>query len=119
MSRRFEEVVSALTYSFIRERCGDAGDGPSFPHNRVVRFVLEQHARMPDHLRFGLKRVTLLLDTWSLLFSGRSLRRMSPERRWRRLQAWKAGGFKPFRDALRFYESLAVFGWTSLRSPHE
>ncbi len=117
MSRRFEDVVSALTYVILREACGDAGDRVPFLHNRVVRFVLEQHARMPQHLRLGLTGVTLLLDVWSALTCGRSLRRLSPERRWRRLQAWRSGGFRPFRDAVRFYESLAVFGWHALGSP--
>ena len=54
LRRCFEDTVSALTYSLIREH-----RGPEFSplHNEVVRFVLEQHARVPDYLRVPLSSV--------------------------------------------------------------
>ena len=46
----FAPAVSALTYSIIRARCGDASAIADERHNRVARYVLAQHAAMPDYL---------------------------------------------------------------------
>jgi len=105
----FPATVSALTYSIIRERCAD--DGRSFPHNRVVRFILEQHGRMPDYLRAPLQLLTLIFDAWALPFAGRPFHRLPHERRWRQVLAWKQSRPGPRRDLMRFYEGLAIFGW--------
>jgi hypothetical protein len=106
--------VSALVYSILRERCGDEGRGVPFVHNGVVRFILEQQGRMPDFLRLGLRAVTLALDGWTIPLTGRSFHRLPHARRWRQIEAWRGSRLRPVRDAVRFYESLAVFGWHSL-----
>ena len=107
----FRFTVSALAYSIIWERCGEAGSGLDFLHNRAVRFVLEQHARMPDYLRLPLAGLTLVLDAWAIPLTGHPFHRLPHERRWRQILAWKSSTLGFRRDLIRFYESLVIFGW--------
>jgi len=113
MPLSFLDAVSALVYSTIRERCGDSGDGTAFPHNRVVRYVLAQHADLPDWMRWPLRLLTVGLDGWTLLNTGRPLHRLDHAERWRRMERWRRSRLGPLRNLLRFYESLAVFGWVA------
>ncbi len=105
----FPWTVSALAYSIIRERCAATGQG--FPHNRVVRFVLDQQRRMPDYLRTPLALLTLAFDAWPLPVTGRPFHRLPHERRWRQVLAWKRSRLGVRRDLVRFYEGLVLFGW--------
>jgi hypothetical protein len=111
LRRRFEDTVSALTYSLIREH-----DGPAYSplHNQVVRFVLEQHGRAPDYLRVPLLLFTCVFDLAAVIGTGHPFHRLTPERRGRLLAAWRSARLGVCRDLVRFYETLAVFGWTSL-----
>jgi hypothetical protein len=111
LRRCFEDTVSALTYSLIREH----GGPPYSPlHNQVVRFVLEQHGRVPDHLRVPLLAFTCVFDVAALVGTGQPFHRLTPERRRRQLRAWRTARLGVCRDLVRFYETLVVFGWTSL-----
>ena len=107
----FQCTVSALAYSIIWERCGKAGNSLDFPNNRVVRFVLEQHARMPDYLRLPLAGLTLAFDAWAIPFTGHSFHRLPHERRWRQILAWEGSALGVRRDLIKFYERLVIFGW--------
>lgn len=111
MHPTFVAAVSALVYSIVAERCGDRGDGAAFPHNRIVRAVLAQHAALPDHVRLPLAWLTLALDASSLLTTARPFHALEPARRWRRIERWRESRLGPLRSLVRFYESLAVFGW--------
>jgi hypothetical protein len=106
----FNSTVASLTYSIIRERCGELQTQPASA-NAVARFVLDQHSRMPDYLRVPLKSLTLAFDAWAIPFSGRPFHRLPHERRWRQVDAWKRSSLSPRRDLMRFYESLIIFGW--------
>jgi hypothetical protein len=107
----FGAAVSALVYSTITERCGATADGGSFPHNRIVRGVLAQYGALPDYLRPPLRWATLALDASTLVPTGRPFHALEHPERWRRMESWRASRLSVFRDLLRFYESLAVFGW--------
>ena len=111
LRRCFEDTVSALTYSLIREH---GGPPHSSLHNQVVRFVLEQHGRAPDYLRVPLLVFTCVFDVASLARAGEPFHRLTPERRGRQLLAWRTARLGVCRDLVRFYETLVVFGWTSL-----
>jgi hypothetical protein len=76
--------------------------------NDAVRFVLRQHARMPRHLGWGIRAATLLLAASGLLFSGALYHRLTPAQRGRIVLKWKQASLQPFRDLIRFYESLVV-----------
>lgn len=114
MLPRFGPTVSALAYSIIRARCGDTAPLPDERYNRVVRFVLEQHADMPDYLRLPLATLTVLFDGAAMAVAGRPFHALPHERRWRLVGAWSAAPVGFARDLIRFYESLVVFGWFSL-----
>lgn len=110
---RFRRVVSALTYSVLTERCGFTPAAGDISPNRVVGFVLDQQARMPDFLRLPLRVATLLFDAWAIPFTGRAFHRLPHPQRWRFVCAWKNSRLVFCRDLVRFYESLAVFSWYS------
>jgi len=112
LARAFGDVVSALTYSLIRAHGGPAH---SPVHNLVVRFVVEECARAPDYLRPPLRLATFLFDLSALPLAGHRFHRLGPERRERHLAAWARVPLGACRDLVRFYETLVVFGWTSLR----
>jgi hypothetical protein len=110
----FEATVSALAYTIVRERCA-AREGTEPTQNRVVRRLLEQHTRMPDFLRLGIACLTVGLDLWTVLLTGKPFHRLDHATRWRLLCAWQGKSPTLRRDLLRFFESLAIFGWFAER----
>lgn len=112
-TRWFQDTVSAVTYSLIVQH---GGPGYSPAHNRVARFVVEQHGRAPDFLRLGVMLLTWVFDTSPVVLSGRRFHRLPPARRRRLLAAWARAPLGPCRDLVRFYEALVVFGWTAMRA---
>ena len=111
MKRAFEGAVSALCYAFIRAHFGARAGEPGPPWNNTVRFVLAQHARMPDYLRLPFQVLTLLLVHWSGFPRPGSYRNLDPDRRWSRIARMRRSIFGPFRDLIRFYEGLAILGF--------
>jgi choline dehydrogenase-like flavoprotein len=115
MQRAFEDAVSALCYAFIRAHFGGRADavasapGPAW--NRTVRFVLDQHARMPDYLRLPLKILTLLFVHWSGFPRLGSYRYLDTDRRWGRIERMRRSVLGPFRDLIRLYEGLTIYGF--------
>ena len=107
----FRRAVSAVTLSILRERCGCPGQGEDPRHERVVCFILAQHARMPDYLRLPIVWVTLLLDVWAIASAGRPLHRLPHQRRWLVIRAWSRSRLAFQRDLIKFFESLTIFGW--------
>ncbi len=114
MRRNFEATVSALCYSIVRDRCATTWNALDATPNAVVRLVLEQHARMPDYLRFPLLVLTLLFDWASLWRTRHRFHGLPPEQRLLHLHRWRTSRFSVCRDLIRFYESLAVLAWHSL-----
>lgn len=110
----FAPTVSALTYSIIRARCGDESAIADERHNRVARFVLAQHASMPDYLRVPFAALTVCFDLAAISITGRRFHSLPHERRWRVVDRWRRLPISFARDLIRFYESLVVFGWFAL-----
>jgi choline dehydrogenase-like flavoprotein len=104
----FHDTVSALVHSAAQTRVEPGQPGFQPPHNDLTRFVLAQHARMPDYLRGPLLAATLGFDFIGLLRAGRLFHQQPLAMRARQIQAWKGSriGFK--RDLVRYYESLAA-----------
>jgi choline dehydrogenase-like flavoprotein len=111
MKRAFEGAVSALCYAFIRVHFGARAGAPGPRWNNTVRFVLAQHARMPDYLRLPFRVLTLLFTYWSGFPRPGSYRNLDPDRRWSRIAGMRRSILGPFRDLIRFYEGLAIFGF--------
>lgn len=113
MPPSFPDTVSALAYSIIRERCEAQSRKDAFPHNRVARFVIGQHGRMPDYLRFPIRILTLAFDAWAVFRTGHLFHRLPHEQRLRQMEAWRHARLSPCRDFMKFYDNLVVFAWFS------
>lgn len=112
MILNFNYTVSALCYSIIQQRF-QLIDG--CPHNEVIRFVIQQHSRMPDFLRFPIVCLTLAFDLAGIIQGGSVFHRLPHSVRWRQIESWKNSPIGFCRDLIRFYESLVVFDWYSSR----
>jgi choline dehydrogenase-like flavoprotein len=66
---------------------------------------------MPDYLRLPLKVLTLLFVTWSALPRLTSYHALDPDLRWKRIDRMRRSVIGPFRDLVRFYEGLTIFGF--------
>ena len=105
----FEKTVSALTCSIASQRCGSIASAVTL--ERVVSFVLAQHGRMPDYLRFPLKMLTLGFSISTVFTTGRRFHHLSQQQQWRHVLRWKNSWFGPCRDLVKFFESLVIFGY--------
>jgi len=113
----FYEAVAALAYSLARPH--ETAPDLMPPHNDLTRFILTQHAQMPDYLRTPMKLAAFLFDKsgWPVLGSFHTRR---PEIRARQIAAWKNSRLGFQRDFIRYFESLAtlaLYSRTSGRPP--
>jgi len=111
MSGVFPKAVRAITEAVLLDRIGPEAVALAGP---VSGFVLGQYSRMPDYLRLPVLTLTLLCDSWPLwLGFWRPLHRLPLEQRRLVIASWKRSrvGFR--RSLIKFYESLAVYGWAA------
>jgi hypothetical protein len=111
MRSRFEATVSALAETIVREHCGGARAGDGDVQAAVARFLLATHARMADYMRLPFLCLTVLFDLWALPTAGQSFHRLPHAERWRQICAWRQSTLGFRRDLIKFYETLAIFGW--------
>lgn len=118
MQSGFVNAVSALCYSILwdQPRSLPTGEDCDVSPNAVVNFVLHQHARMPDYLRFPFFFLTLAFDCSGVLLTGTRFHRMDHSERQRQIELWRSSRFSFPRDFIRLYEGLAVFCWYSILS---
>jgi hypothetical protein len=109
----FSATISALCYSILDDFEASSGPIDYTRRNKVVRFALEQHARMPDFLRTPVIVATLLFSLHGYLKTGVPYHRHSPALRRVHLLSWKVSRFGFKRDFVRLFESLSTFGWFS------
>src|SRR5262245_43045813 len=109
----FSATISALCYSILDVMEETLGLIDYTRRNHVVRFALEQHARMPDFLRGPVAVVTLFFSLHAFLKTGVPYHRHSPALRRVHLLSWKVSRFGFKRDFVRLFESLSRFGWFS------
>jgi hypothetical protein len=108
----FRKAAGAITEAVLAER---AGPGAVSSAPSVAEFVLAQHGRMPDYLRAPLVVLTCLCDLWPVFGFGRPLHRLQIHDRRRVVVAWRRSRLGFCRNLIKFYESLAVYGWASER----
>ncbi|EAW37412.1 hypothetical protein [Lyngbya sp. PCC 8106] len=113
INQLFKNTASALCYSIIQQSGEPIHSSSVFPHNDVVRFVLQQHNRMPDYLRFPIVCLTILFNFWGFIVRGYPFSRQPHTMRWCQILAWKNAPISICRDLMRFYESLVVLCWKS------
>lgn len=114
MTSLFDTTVAGLVGAILHERTTTAAPSES-DERAVTRFLLETHARMPQHLRAPLKVLTLAFAAWCTLIAGGSFHRQPVARRVEHVRAWRTSRLAPRRDLIKFFETLAVFGWYSER----
>ena len=105
-------VVSAYVYARAAELPLTPGHGD---RNRVVRFIVQQHAGMPDFLRWPMVALTLGFDLFGLFLFLRPFCGQSVAQRSAQISCWKESPLGPFRDFVRFYDSLFTVAWSD---PH-
>jgi hypothetical protein len=110
-SSRFAATVTALAEALVRERCAGAATADPGAVASVARFLLATHARMPDYLRLPFTLLTLAFDLWPVPSAGRPFHRLPHAGRVRQIRAWQGSRLGVRRDLVKFYETLAVFGW--------
>jgi hypothetical protein len=113
INQLFTNTASALCYSIIQHCCQSSISPLNFPHNDVVRFVLQQHSRMPDYLRFPIIFLTLFFNFWGIIIMGSPFHRQPHTMRLQQISAWKNARLSICRDLIRFYESVVVLCWQS------
>jgi choline dehydrogenase-like flavoprotein len=102
----FHATVSALAYSLAQAHA----ENPKLklPFNDLTRFILEQHARMPDYLGFPMAAATLGFDLFGVLSGARPFHSQAPDLRARQIASWRDSKLSFQRDLIRYYESLAL-----------
>jgi len=118
MKKAFKNTVSAICYSIIKQRCQPLNELDLFFNNEVVKFVLHQYRVMPDYLRPPIFILTLIFDTWVLLRKRKFFWNLSAYERWQLIETWSHSPIGPYRDLIRFYESLTIFSWYSQASEY-
>src|SRR5205814_4325341 len=78
------------------------------PYNHLTRFVLRQHAQLPDYLRGPMLAATIGFDLLGIIRSGRLFHGRPASVRRKQISAWKNSGISMQRDLIRYYESLAT-----------
>lgn len=107
----FCRTVAAICDTIVLARCEPATNGASRRREEVARFVVAEHAQMPDYVRWPFRFATLLFDLSGLACRGRLFHAQPQAARWRQIEAWRDGPFAPARDFIRFYESLILYRW--------
>jgi len=107
MRLSFENTVRSMAAAMAASaiRPGDAQ--PS--GEEVAAFLLATHARMPDHLRLGIRCATLLLDAWPIPTSRLPFHRLPPIARDRQVSSWQRSRLGPIRSVMTFYGRLATY----------
>jgi hypothetical protein len=102
--------VGAYALAIVRAALADA-DGPPAPavEAEAYAFVERQLARLPDVLKIPVRAAGRAIDALSLQTYGKQFTSLSlPQQRFI-LAAGRASKAAPVRDAIRFYEALAIF----------
>src|SRR5437016_4951911 len=105
-SNWFHDAVSALVYSLAGPHAKSPALQP--PYNDLTRFILQQHAQLPDYLRAPMRAATLGFDALGALRAGKQFHRQSPESRAKQIESWKNSSIGFQRDLIRYFESLTL-----------
>ncbi len=97
------DTASALAYSLAEPHANPAHPELQPPYNDLTRFILEQHARMPDYLRMPFAALTLGFD-----LTGHRFHTHPSVARAKQIAAWKNSGSAFRRDLVRYFESLGI-----------
>lgn len=106
-------TAAAICRALLDGTCGAPADRIESHQGEVVRFVLDQQARMPDYARLPLALATLAFDLFGFAHHGHRFVRADPPAQRRQVDAWRASRLPFAPDLIRFYESMVVYRWYS------
>jgi hypothetical protein len=78
------------------------------PYDDAASFVLGCLDAMPRAMAFGLRFATFVFLCSGIFYGGRSFSANPPQARAAQWARWRTHRLEPFRDFVRFYESLIV-----------
>ncbi|HSU56435.1 MAG TPA: GMC family oxidoreductase [Candidatus Dormibacteraeota bacterium] len=110
MGNWFHNVASAFAYSVAEEHANPDWAASVPPYNDLTRFILSQHAQMPDYLRKPMALATSGFDLFGLVAGGHLFHGKPPEVRAKQIASWKNSRIAFQRDLVRYFESLAALG---------
>lgn len=113
----FHDVTSALAYSLAQPHEVTPALAP--PHNDLTRFILTQHAQMPDYLRTPMTLAAASFDTAGMVRGGKRFHTQSLENRARQITSWKKSRVSFQRDFIRYFESLTTLALYSRDSERQ
>ncbi len=116
---KIDATILALTEALVQERCSHRETNPQVLTLEVVQFVTDQQTRMPDYLRPPLRGLTILFRASASIRFGRPFHKLSHEKRWRQITAWKHSPLAFQRDFVKFFETIIVFAWFAARYPQD
>ncbi len=116
---KIDATILALTEALVQERCSHRATDPQELTLKAVRFVTDQQTRMPDYLRPPLRGLTILFRASASIRFGRPFHKLSHEKRWRQIRAWKRSPLGFQRDFVKFFETIIVFAWFAARYPQD
>jgi choline dehydrogenase-like flavoprotein len=108
LSAAFHDTVSGLAYSLAQPHANADEPALQSPFNDLVRFVLQQHSRMPDYLRTPLKAATLAFDLMGFARTCIRFHTQPPSSRLTQIARWKKSRLAYCRDLIRYHESLST-----------
>ena len=111
MKRAFEGAVSALCYAFIRAHFGARAGAPGPPGTAPCGSCSTSTPGCRTTCACRFKVLTLLFVRWSGFPRLGSYRSLDADRRWRRIERMRRSVLGPFRDLIRFYEGLTIYGF--------
>ena len=109
LKRWFFNTVSAIVYSIIDDLNVYSPHGNK---NAVVKFVIDQHARMPGYLRLALFVITLFFDLAGIILYFNLFHSGTTGKRLTQIKFCQNSRIGFLRDFAKFYYSLAIVGWT-------
>jgi hypothetical protein len=102
--------MSAFVHAVVRAALAGA-DGPADPEieSGAYGFVERQLARLPDFLRVPMRVAGHSIDAVAVSVYGRPFGRLDLAQQRYVIARARESKLGPVRDAVRFYESLAIF----------
>ena len=116
MAEGFERCAGAIVDVLIDEVRPDMAEAG---REAVRAYVIATIDAMPDYFRLGFHGLAALFNLTSLLRSGRSFRRLAPERRKGQVMAWRTSRLSFQRSMIAFYATFTGFGLYSLTYPDD
>ena len=107
----FQKIAGSLVAAIIEDQCQKDCDKEQAFEKIAADFVVSQYRRMPDYLRFPMFFATIFFNFWALITRFHFFYNLPTEKQIGLIQAWRQSRLGPFRDFVKFYQSLTLLSW--------